>query len=119
MKKKAWFFVLAGVLALSLGATAAMAAGRGQAAQGQNYVDRNGDGICDNGGAGQYYIDADGDRACDHCQGQGVCVNNGTCVMGQNYVDADGDGVCDNQGTQAKAWQGGHHQNGGHHRNCR
>lgn len=71
MKKKAWFFVLAGVLALSLGATAAMAAGRGQAAQ------------------------------------------------GQNYVDANGDGVCDNQGTQAKTWQGGHHQNGGHHRNCR
>jgi len=56
-----------------------------------NFVDENGDGICDNallGGAGSqssfgsqgfgtYYVDADGDGACD------------------NFIDVDGDGIRD------------------------
>lgn len=40
-----------------------------------NYVDTNGDGICDNQGTNTQY------------------------TTGKNYVDANGDGVCDNQGT--------------------
>ena len=41
------------------------------------------------GGWGRNYVDADGN---------GVCDNYGT-GCGRNYVDADGDGVCDNYGT--------------------
>ncbi len=45
-----------------------------------NFVDANGDGVCDN------FIDEDGDGICDTRanRGQG------------RFVDADGDGVCDN-----------------------
>ncbi len=37
------------------------------------------------------YVDADGD---------GVCDNYGTNGCGRNYVDSDGDGVCDNYATR-------------------
>ena len=72
-------------LVLSLAVTGAFAAGNGR---GRNYVDANGDGVCDNYGTGrgQYFVDADGDGVCDNC-GTGC---------GQYFVDADGDGVCDN-----------------------
>jgi hypothetical protein len=73
----------------------------------QNYVDADGDGVCDNRGTGncgngngqngQNYVDADGDGVCDN-RGTGNC-GNGNGQNGQNYVDADGDGVCDNYGT--------------------
>lgn len=43
---------------------------------GQNFVDEDGDGICDN---------------------KGSCQQNGEC--GKNFVDEDGDGVCDNKGS--------------------
>lgn len=51
-------------------ATTAMARGGG-CGRGRNYVDADGNGVCDNYGTG----------------------------CGRNYVDADGDGVCDNYGT--------------------
>lgn len=50
-----------------------------------NFVDANGDGVCDS------FVDADNDGVCDGCglrqgnQGQ----------RGANFTDADGDGVCD------------------------
>lgn len=66
-----------------------------------NWVDANGDGVCDNvgtagtnnGAVRPNYIDADGDGICDNA--------NGTTGKGQrlNFVDANGDGVCDNAGT--------------------
>lgn len=70
-------------------ATTAMA--RGGYGRGRNYVDADGNGVCDNygTGCGRNYVDADGD---------GVCDNYGT-GCGRNYVDADGDGVWDNYGT--------------------
>lgn len=37
------------------------------------------------------YVDTNGD---------GVCDNYGTMGNGANYVDADGDGVCDNYGNK-------------------
>jgi hypothetical protein len=92
-------------------------------AQGANFVDADGDGICDNAGTrqgrgrgsgkglrgsdqGANFVDADGDRICDNAgtrkgrgQGQGKGFRgksgNGT-AQGPNYVDNDGDGVCDN-----------------------
>lgn len=60
-----------------------------------HYVDRNGDGVCDNYADGQGtcpgYVDADGDGVCDNC-----AANQGACP---GYTDADNDGVCDNYGT--------------------
>jgi hypothetical protein len=59
-----------------------------------NFIDGNGDGICDNrqsGGqsTGNGYVDEDGDGICDNRQSGGQSTGNG-------YVDEDGDGVCDN-----------------------
>jgi hypothetical protein len=51
------------------------------------FVDANGDGVCDN------FIDADGDGVCDNCTGKGTGKGNRT---GSDFVDADGDGICDN-----------------------
>ena len=48
-----------------------------------NFIDANGDGLCD------AFVDDDGNGVCDghgRCQGQG---------RGTRFVDADGDGVCD------------------------
>jgi len=53
------------------GGTGGTGAGGTGACNGTNYVDADGDGVCDNAGTG----------------------------TGTNYVDADGDGVCDNAGT--------------------
>ena len=61
-----------------------------------NYVDADGDGVCDYrgtrgaGGSG-CWTDANGDGICDNCGG---------------YVDADGDGICDNCGSSS-CWGGG------------
>lgn len=92
--KKIWKGTVAAALVLSVAATTAFAAGgwrshsssyRGTGCQGAycgtNYVDTNGDGICDNWGTG----------------------------CGRNYVDADGDGVCDNLGTYPLSGQGRGH----------
>ena len=81
MMKKGMAIVMALALAVSLCATAALASGRhhtagtaGTWSQGWNYVDADGDGVCDN-------------------------LGTGTCGQGRYCVDADGDGVCDNLGT--------------------
>jgi len=87
-----------------------------------DFVDADGDGVCDNLGSrttGRGYghqnnsesagfVDADGDGVCDNlgtmsgAQGQNQ----------QNYVDADGDGTCDHQdgsgtGTGSRSQQHG------------
>ena len=68
-------------LVLTVGVTGAFAAG------GRNYVDANGDGICDNRG--------------NYCR----------------FVDAGGDGVCDYHGTSCRYGGGysGHSCHGGGH----
>ena len=51
------------------------------------------------------FVDADGDRVCDN---RGSGAGNGA-----GYIDADGDGICDNYGAGAG---GGHHgRHGGSH----
>ena len=47
-------------LVLTVGLTTAFAAG------GRNYVDVNGDGVCDNRGTYCRYVDANGDGVCDN-----------------------------------------------------
>ncbi len=50
------------------------------------FIDKNGDGICDNGDSHcANFVDADGDGLCDN--------RDNHCT---NYSDANGDGVCDN-----------------------
>lgn len=81
-------------LVVSIGSTSALAAGRGC---GRNFVDSDGNGVCDNYdsngcGNGAGFVDADGDGVCDNYGSNG-------CGNGAGYVDADGDGVCDNFAT--------------------
>lgn len=72
-----------------------------------NWVDVDGDGVCDNytgtpkrlnaqTPAAANFVDADGDGVCDNTgnpQGKGKRLN---------FVDADGDGVCDNVGNPVR-----------------
>ena len=59
----------AAVLCLLTAGGAAMAAGHGR---GLNYVDANGDGVCDNRTTSVCRYDAAGDGICDHCTGTGL-----------------------------------------------
>lgn len=116
-RKKIAGIACAVALATALGATPALAAGT----QNRNFVDADGDGICDVRGAvltdatssaiaggyhrgqassavlgtgagqGVNFVDADGDGICDN-KGAGTGFST-------NYVDANGDGVCDNAGS--------------------
>ena len=75
--KKMVMGTVSAALVLSLAVTGAFAAGNGR---GRNYVDANGDGVCDNYGTGrgQYFVDADGDGVCDNCTQQGLCPRDGS-----------------------------------------
>ena len=75
--KKIRIAALSAAVVLTLGITTAFAAG------GRNYVDANGDGVCDNHGANCLYVDADGD---------GVCDNYGTGLGGGGPPPARGGG---------------------------
>lgn len=86
--KKVLAGILSTALALSLGATAAFAAGPGC---GRYFADADGDGICDNAGSQCAYVDADGDGVCDVCGAAHTRPG-----VGRYFVDVDGDGVCDN-----------------------
>ncbi|MGC8739320.1 MAG: hypothetical protein ACP5UA_11845 [Candidatus Hydrogenedens sp.] len=83
--------LLAVVLMLS-GIT--MAQGNGQGAQRgycktNCYVDKNGDGVCDN------FKDANNDGRCDNCTCPASCgKGKGNCCS--NFVDSNNDGRCDN-----------------------
>jgi len=86
--------LLTGVVVMTLvilvGGTVAFATG---SARGRNFIDINGDGVCDDCNNFCQFVDADGDGICDN-YGIGRCgigVGHGT-----GYVDADGDGICDN-----------------------
>ena len=120
-KKKILAIVILGLLVVALVPAAIFASGNGYGngqAQvgiaattniGNNYVDANGDGICDNHGTNcGNHVDANGD---------GICDNHGTNCG--NYVDTNGDGVCDNYGTNGSyghhGGRGMGHHNGGHH----
>ena len=54
------------------------------------FVDTNKNGICDNheakvaGGQGRNFVDKDGDGKCDNCGCQGNCKGNGNCVGNGN-----------------------------------
>lgn len=79
MKKKRIAWIMAIVASLSL-ATPVAAASRGNGRM-INYVDANGDGICD------YYTQANKNGTCGYC--------NGNIRYGRRFVDKNGDGICD------------------------
>ena len=89
--RKLW--IGAAALALCVGAGSVLAAGLGQTGggQGKNYVDANGDGVCDPSDGGSTPVGS-----------------------GANYVDADGDGVCDRYDGGCARNGGGHHGHQGH-----
>jgi hypothetical protein len=64
--------------------------GNGAANSGANFVDKNGDGICDNAG-----LRGAGNGRGNGCRFQAKASGNAS-VKGPNYVDKNGDGICDN-----------------------
>ena len=104
--------VLAAGIVLSIGATTVFASGMHDG-QGNAFCLS---GVCQTSSCSNY-VDADGDGLCDNCDGSHGACQTGSCT---NYVDADGDGLCDNHsanhdgcGNRA-AWSGA-----GHHNGCR
>lgn len=104
---------------------------------GQNFVDEDGDGVCDTcgsipgmgtyshsgqGAVGSNFVDLDGDGICDDCtplapadgtgNQYGNGSNGGNGAAGSNFVDLDGDGVCDTCGTAPADGTGSHYGNG-------
>lgn len=124
MMKRTVVGILTAVVVLGAGTVGVLAAGTGARHNGLgngtgicihsenecNYVDNNGDGICDNieGGTGQNnvnrvnYVDENGDGICDN-QETGSGQNSVQQVADQNndtrsnFVDDNGDGICDNR----------------------
>lgn len=104
--------VLAAGIVLSIGATTVFASGMHNG-QGNAFCLS---GVCQTSSCSNY-VDADGDGLCDNCDDSHGACQTGSCT---NYVDADGDGLCDNHsanhdgcGNRA-AWSGA-----GHHNGCR
>lgn len=81
MMKKTLVGVLTAVVVLSAGATSGFAACSGRW---RNFVDADGNGICDYAGRTCRYIDADNDGICDnYIAGRGAGYGNG-CHGGRN-----------------------------------
>ena len=89
MMKRTFAGILTAMVAISLCAVTAFAAGPR---------------------CGRYHADADGDGVCDICGAYHRC---GVAGAGWNFVDADGDGVCDNAASCrgsgcGRGFHGGH-----------
>ena len=80
--------VLTAIMVLLIGTTSARAAIPGSG-YGRNFVDEDGNGVCDFTGKCCRYVDADLDEVRDN---RTTCQNG----YGSGFVDADGDGICDN-----------------------
>lgn len=129
--------VAAMAVVLSLGSMTALAAEQVQVYDASNggcaycgasceFVDADGDGICDNYasagcgycGASCQFVDADGDGICDNY----VSGNCGYCGASCQFVDADGDGICDNYASRnycGRGYGSGQGRRHGRGRHCR
>ena len=109
MKKK--MFVTLAALAFAAAALAVPAAAHGHGGWNgdcrQAVCCLGADGVCGRGN----YVDEDGDGVCDNC---------GTACGYRHYADEDGDGLCDNCGGvhTVQRYGGGNGHHGGRHR-CR
>ena len=72
--KKIITLTIVTTLVLTMGSTSVFAASRGE-----NFVDKDGDGVCDNIGSGNggYFVDKDGDGVCDNIGRGNGRQNNG------------------------------------------
>ena len=130
MKKTIGFLLVVGLMVGAMAAVALAATpGDGMPAAddriGANFVDEDGDGVCDE------FVDEDGDGVCDNA-GQNAMGEGNGYMGGRNaefsengphgthqgsnggagFVDADGDGVCDNAGAGEQQQKGhGHGRN--------
>ena len=82
--KRVLIGLLTAIIVVSTGTIGALAAGPGSG-YGRNFVDADGNGVCDFAGESCHYADADWDGVRDHC---GVCRNG----CGHYFVDSDDDG---------------------------
>lgn len=98
--KKLLALAVAGMIIVGAGTISVLA-------YGNQYVDNDGDGICDHWGyhQGTNCIDDDNDGICDNA---GNC-NHQNCQH-VNFVDANDDGICDNYGSSHHY---GHHNGNG------
>ncbi len=96
-----------------------------------DYIDENGDGICDNCSLRCKFTDADGDGICDNCKftdtnGDGICdyckftdVNSDGICDNCKFTDGDGDGICDNLNCEgAGTYCGTGRDKGCRHNHC-
>ena len=90
--KKLFLIILAALLLMTTGITAVFAVN----GVGKNFVDENGDMICDN--KPQCTQEA---NFADENKGP-VCDRPNENCIGKGFEDADNDGVCDNQGVNCK-----------------
>jgi len=92
---------------------AAPAPGQYGAGQCVNFVDADGDGVCDNAGAGARPQDGTGNSYGAGARGTVQAGNGrGNGTPGSAFVDADGDGACDNMGQHVPARSGAGNQSG-------
>lgn len=115
MKKTLVLIAIAGMMVLFSNEIYAQNGKGKSSAPKTNWVDANGDGVCDSytgtpkqnkGAVKPNFVDADGD---------GICDNNKTGTPRgnrANFVDADGDGVCDNAGQCQPKLDGSGSSNG-------
>ena len=109
MKKKLVAILFAATLTLTLGSTAAFAAGRGSCV---NYVDANQDNICDYCDRDRLCADENNDGICDYHSSERICQaasNSGYYCNGTRQH-----GNCHQGNYQNYRNHAGHHA--GHHR---
>ena len=108
MMKQSITGLLIAAMLLTIGTITSFAAGSGK---GCNFIDRNGDGICDYAKNTCLYTDADGDGICDHCgRKEGTGLKSGG--RGRNLIDEDGDGICDYYAAGIRPQDGTGRKNG-------
>ncbi len=109
--KKTLTGILTAVVVLSAGAVSVLAAAPGY---GPNYVDTDGDGICDYAGNACRNICADYQGVLG-CRGAGQNCGWNEIKYGRNYVDTNGNGICDHfeerqENGQGNGFHGGHNR---------
>ena len=100
MKKSVIIGVLiVGLIAISIGLVSAQH-GQSKGCVSANFVDENGDGVCDNPDRQKNFVDEDSDGVCDN--------------IGENGRDHDGDGIPNEQDTDyiKNARNGNGHEHG-------
>lgn len=100
--KKTWVGILTAAIVLSAGAAGVVTAAPGY---GANFVDIDGDGICDYAGNACRNIRANGQGGYG-CRGAGQNRGGNESKYGANFVDTNGNGICDHFEERQENGQG-------------